>query len=94
MHFEVCDVESCVVVRVKLIGKIKNNLVSFTLLAGVNELVDEALADVFHFAVAGDQTVKFELDLIGRIQIRYAFLFVRYQHALNQWQTHIVSKKK
>ena len=82
LHFEVCDVEASIVIRIELIGKIQHDLIPLALLARVNELVYQSRAYVLDFAMACDQTVKFELNLICSIQIRYAFLLVRDQHAL------------
>lgn len=82
LHFEVRQVESRIVVAIKLICKVENYLVSFTLLLWVNELVHQSLTNVLHLAVTRDQTVEFELNLVRSVQIRYTFLFVRDEDTL------------
>ena len=88
LHLEVREVEARIVVAIELVREVQHNFVTLALLGWEDEFVDEALADVLHLPVARHQAVKFELDLVGRIQIRYAFMFVGYQYALkieNWW---------
>ena len=82
LHLEVGQVEACVVVAIELVGEVEHYLVTLALLSREDELVYQTLADVLHLAVARDQTVKFELNLVCGIQIRYAFVFVGDQDAL------------
>lgn len=82
LHLEVREVEARIVVAIELVREVQHNFVSLALLRWEDEFVDEALADVLHLPMARDQAVKFELDLVRRIQIRYAFMFVGYQYAL------------
>lgn len=89
LNFEVCDIETGIVIGVELVSKVEHDLVPLALLRRVNELVNQALADVLDFAVARDQAIKFELDLVRCVQIRYAFLLVGDEHAL-VWMKHKV----
>ena len=65
-----------------MVCEVEHYLITLTLLRREDELVYETLADVLHLAMARDQTVKFELNLVCGIQIRYAFMFVGDQDAL------------
>ena len=74
--------EACVVVAIELVCEVEHNFVALALLGWKDELVHQALAYVLHLAMTCDQTVKFELNLVRGIQIRYAFMFVGDQDAL------------
>lgn len=82
LHLEVGEVETCVVVAIELVCEVEHYLITLALLGREDELVYQALAEVLHLAMARDQTVKFELNLVCGIQIRYAFMFVGDQDAL------------
>ena len=82
LHLEVGQVETCVVVAIELVCEVEHYLITLALLRWVDELVYQTLAEVLHLAMARDQTVKFELNLVCGIQIRYAFMFVGDQDAL------------
>ena len=82
-NFEVSQVESCVIVAVILISEVQHHLVPFALLAGVDELVNEPIAQMLDIVMARHQVVKLEAQLVRNIQVSYCFLFVRNQDALN-----------
>ena len=82
LYFEIGEVESCIVITIELVGEVEYNLIALALLCRIDKLVYQPLANMLYLSVTCDQTIKFELDLIRSIQIRYAFMLVVNEHAL------------
>ena len=82
LHFEVRQVEACVVVAVEVVGQVEHYLVSLGLVSRLDELVDPPITNVLHLRVTGDQAIKLELLEVCCVQVGDALALVRDQHAL------------
>ena len=82
LNFKVGKVETCIIVAVELISKVKDDLIPLASLQWINEFVHHSVAEMLHLAVAGHQAVKFEGYLVAHVQISNRFVLVGYQEAL------------
>mmetsp|Transcript_31178 Transcript_31178/g.47716 ORF Transcript_31178/g.47716 Transcript_31178/m.47716 type:complete len:349 (+) Transcript_31178:2470-3516(+) len=82
LNFEVRQIEASVIVAIELVGHVEEDLVLLGFLPGVDELVDQAVANLLHLVVAGDQMIEFERDLVADVQVSDGLLLFRDQQAL------------
>ena len=68
------------------ISKVEHDFVALALLGRRNELVDPTITQVLHLRMTRHKAVKLELMSTRRIQVSYAFVLVRYEHALKNKQ--------
>ena len=80
--FEVCQVESSVIIAVELIRQVEQDFIFFTLLFRVQEFVYKSVTDVSNLIVACNQAVESERYLIADIQVSQTLIFVRDKYTL------------
>ena len=86
LNLEIGQIEPGIIVAIEGISKVEHNLVPFVLAGWVEELTNPPVAQLQNLGMAGNEAVKFELLQIGLIEIRYAFVFVRNDDTLKDYE--------
>lgn len=93
LDLKVGKVETCIIVAVELISKVKDDLIPLVSLQWIKEFVHHSVAEMLHLAMAGHQAVKFEGYLVAHVQISYGFMLVGNQEALKSSKYKLSFKK-
>jgi len=66
-NFEVCQIETSIVIAIELICQVKENFIFFTLLLWEQEFMNHAFTNMPHLVMACDETIKLERHLVANI---------------------------
>ena len=69
LYFEIGQIETSVVVAIVLVSKVEDDLIFFIFVLRIQEFVNQSIGQVLHLAMAGDESIKFELNLGALIQV-------------------------